>query len=229
MKMHFLLVGIVGTGLLILTPDAVAHGGAGGGTGHGGGPSAGHGGGAWGGHGHGAWAGRGGGSWTRHGDGAWAGRQGGAWAGHGHGAWAGHRGGAWAGHGRVAWGGHGHGFHHGGRFFGPGFGFFGYNYPWYYPGYSDYPYSAPYDGDPYFDSGYYGNTYYGIQDNENPDPRSSATKSLQNALARRGYYRGPIDGVFGPETSNAIRSFQTHQGLPVTGRPDSSLMRALQS
>ncbi|HWY93311.1 MAG TPA: hypothetical protein VNY04_10450 [Chthoniobacterales bacterium] len=35
MKMHCLLVGIIGTGLLMLTPDAVAHGGAGGGTGHG--------------------------------------------------------------------------------------------------------------------------------------------------------------------------------------------------
>jgi hypothetical protein len=34
MKMHCLLVGIIGTGLLMLTPDAVAHGGAGGGTGH---------------------------------------------------------------------------------------------------------------------------------------------------------------------------------------------------
>jgi hypothetical protein len=213
MKIHFLLVGIICTGLLMLTPNAVAHGGAGGGTGHGGGSSAGHGGGAWGGHGHGAWAGRGGGSWTRHGGGAWTGHQGGPWAGHGH----------------VAWGGHGHGFHRGGRFFGPGFGFFGYDYPGYYPGYSYYPYSAPDYGDPYYDSGYYGNTYYGNQSDENPDPRSSATKSIQTALARRGYYRGPIDGVFGPETRYAIRSFQAHQGLPVTGQVDGRLMRALQS
>ena len=40
---------------------------------------------------------------------------------------------------------------------------------------------------------------------------------IQAALAQRGYYRGPIDGVWGPETRNAIRSFQAHRGLPVTG------------
>ena len=59
MKMRYLLVGIIVTGLLILTPDAVAHGGAGGGAGHGGGHSGGHGGGSW--------AGRGGGAWGGHG------------------------------------------------------------------------------------------------------------------------------------------------------------------
>jgi hypothetical protein len=207
MKVRCLLVGIIITGLLMLTPDAVAHGGAGGGTGHGGGPSAGH----------------GGGSWVGHGGGAWGGHGHGGWAGRGGGSWTGHRPGTWGGHGRFAWGGHGHGFHHNGRFFGPGFGFFGYNYPWYYPGYPYYPYY----GDPGYDTGYYGDTYYGNQYYGNPDPRSSANKSLQTALARRGYYRGPIDGVFGPATRDAIRSFQEHQGLQVTGQVDSRLIRAL--
>jgi hypothetical protein len=211
MKMRCLLVGIIVTGLSMLTPDAVAHGGAGGGTGHGGGRSAGHGGGSR--------VGRGGGAWGGHGQGAWGGRSGGSWTGHG--------GGPRGGHGHFAWGGHGHGFHHNGRFIGPGFGFFGYGYPWY--GYPYYPYSAPYYGDPYYDSGYYGDTYYGNQYYERPDPRFSAIKSLQTALARRGYYRGPIDGVFGPETRDAVRSFQAHQGLPVTGQVDSRLIRALQS
>jgi peptidoglycan hydrolase-like protein with peptidoglycan-binding domain len=71
---------------------------------------------------------------------------------------------------------------------------------------------------------YYGNPYYG-----NSDPRSSATKALQAALARRGYYHGSVDGALGPETRNAIRSFQAHQGLPVTGQVDGRLIRALQS
>jgi hypothetical protein len=208
MKMLYLLVGIIVTGLFMLTPDAVAHGGGGGGGGHGAGHSGGHGGGSW--------AGRGGGAWGGHG--AWGGR-GGSWTGHG--------GGARGSHGRFAWGRSGHGFHRNGRFFGPGFGFFGYGYPWY--GYPDYPYSAPYYGDSYYDSGYYGDTYYGSQYYERPDPRLSATKALQTALARRGYYGGPIDGVFGPETRGAIRSFQAHQGLPVTGQVDSRLVRALQS
>jgi peptidoglycan hydrolase-like protein with peptidoglycan-binding domain len=46
-------------------------------------------------------------------------------------------------------------------------------------------------------------------------------------LAWRGYYSGRIDGVMGPETTGAIRSFQAHQGLPVTGQIDSGLMDAL--
>ncbi|MBV8176019.1 MAG: peptidoglycan-binding protein [Verrucomicrobia bacterium] len=56
----------------------------------------------------------------------------------------------------------------------------------------------------------------------------SATKAVQAALARRGYYRGPVDGAMGSETRSAIRSFQAHEGLPVTGQVDGRLMRALQ-
>jgi peptidoglycan hydrolase-like protein with peptidoglycan-binding domain len=33
--------------------------------------------------------------------------------------------------------------------------------------------------------------------------------------------------VMGPETRGAIRSFQAHQRLPVTGQVDSGLVRAL--
>ena len=150
----------------------------------------------------------------------------GAWGGHGHGAWGGHGRSAGGGHGRVAWGGHGHRFHHGGRFFSPGFGFYGFGYPWWwdYPGYPYDPYPSQYYGDPYYGDTYYGNPYYG-----NSDPRSSTTKALQAALARRGYYHGSLDGVWGPATRNAIRSFQAHQGLPVTGQVDGRLIRALQS
>jgi Putative peptidoglycan binding domain len=213
MKMQFLVPGIVATGLFLSTLG-VAHGGS------------------WGGHG------------------------GGSWGGHGGGSWGGHGGGSWGGHGHGFWGGRGHGFHRGGRFFGPGFGFYGYGYPWwwggYYPSYPYYPY--PYYGDPYYGDAYYGNPYYGNPYYGNPyygdpyygdtnygnpnygdryyenrDARSSATKAVQAALARRGYYRGSIDGALGPETRNAIRLFQAHQGLPVTGQLDGRLIRALQS
>jgi hypothetical protein len=202
MKTQFLLIGLISIALLGSTPVAVAHGRSGGGGGHGGGSG--------GGHGHGAWSG---------GHGAWSG-------GHGRGAWSGHGHGAWGGHGRVAWGGHGHRFHHGGRFFGPGFGFYGFGDPWWwgYPGYPDYPYPSQYYGDSYYGDTYYGNAYYG-----NSDPHASATKSLQAALAQRGYYHGSVDGVWGPQTRKAIRSFQADQGLPVTGQVDGRLIRALQS
>jgi hypothetical protein len=42
----------------------------------------------------------------------------------------------------------------------------------------------------------------------------------QVRLAKLGYYPGPIDGAFGPMTSQAIRSYQIDYGLPVTGRLD---------
>ena len=97
------------------------------------------------------------------------------------------------------------------------------------PYYGNPYYGNPYYGNPYYGSAYYGSAYYGNPNYENRDPRSSATKAVQAALARRGYYRGSIDGAFGPETRNAIRSFQAHQGLPVTGQMDGRLIRALQS
>jgi len=43
------------------------------------------------------------------------------------------------------------------------------------------------------------------------------TASVQQELARRGYYQGPIDGRLGPETRAAIRRYQQDRGLPVTG------------
>jgi len=172
---------------------------------------------------HGGWAGHGGG-WAGHGGGNWAGHGGGGWAGHGGGNWAGHRWGGWARHGGGNWG--------GGRFFGPGFGFYGYGYPWWWDwDYPYYPYPPyPYYPYPYYGyDAYYGNSYYGDPHYASRDPPSFTTKWIQTALARRGYYRGPIDGEIGPGTRNAIRSFQAHQGLPVTGQMDGRLIRALES
>jgi soluble lytic murein transglycosylase-like protein len=40
---------------------------------------------------------------------------------------------------------------------------------------------------------------------------------LQVALQARGFYRGPIDGIAGPQTAQAIRSFQHSAGLPTDG------------
>ena len=50
---------------------------------------------------------------------------------------------------------------------------------------------------------------------------------VQRALARRGYYRGGIDGDIGPGTRAAIRSYQYNRGLEVTGRIDGALLRSL--
>jgi Putative peptidoglycan binding domain len=132
-------------------------------------------------------------------------------------------------------------FFRGGRFFGPGFGFYGFGYPWWGGWWGwDYPY-YPYYG--YYGSGYYGdygsgdygsdpsygsNANYGGSRGSDQDPRFSTTRGVQAALAWRGYYSGRIDGVMGQETSEAIRSFQAHQGLPTTGRIDNATINALQ-
>jgi hypothetical protein len=51
--------------------------------------------------------------------------------------------------------------------------------------------------------------------------------ALQRALARMGYYRGPIDGDIGPGTRRAIMRFEQRNGMPVTGEVSGRLLRAL--
>ncbi|MEK6264807.1 MAG: LysM peptidoglycan-binding domain-containing protein [Clostridium sp.] len=42
-------------------------------------------------------------------------------------------------------------------------------------------------------------------------------KYLQTILVKLGYTAGPIDGIFGPKTDSAVRSFQKAYGLVVDG------------
>jgi len=44
-----------------------------------------------------------------------------------------------------------------------------------------------------------------------------AVKYLQESLTKLGYTPGPIDGIFGPKTEAAVRSFQKAKGLVVDG------------
>ena len=54
-----------------------------------------------------------------------------------------------------------------------------------------------------------------------------ADTAVQIALSRRGYYRGPTDGLIGSASEAAIRSFQEDNRLPVTGTVNRSLLQAL--
>jgi len=140
-------------------------------------------------------------------------------------------GGGGGGHGGGGHSGNFHGGFHGGRFyghgryfyggrFGRGFGYYGYGYgyPWWGWDYGYYPYS------------YYGydTDYNGSSDADDHGSQLNSPRAVQAALAWRGFYSGRIDGVMGPETRSAIRSFQAHQGLPVTGQIDNRLIDALQ-
>jgi Putative peptidoglycan binding domain len=102
-------------------------------------------------------------------------------------------------------------------FWGPDWwGWYGYPYYPYGYGYYDYDYS---DWGP----GYSYGPSYGDYGSDS----ASLAKDVQAELRRQGYYRGRIDGVIGPATREAIRSFQEDRGLPTTGRIDGALLHAM--
>ncbi len=119
---------------------------------------------------------------------------------HGHcGGWGGRWGGGWYGPG---WGGWGPpvsiGFSPG---WGPGY---------YYPSTSVIVSTQP--TDVFYKSGHTSN---------------SVLVKAQARLKNLGYYKGSVDGSFGPATRKAVEMFQGENGLPVTGRLDSQTLRQL--
>lgn len=56
---------------------------------------------------------------------------------------------------------------------------------------------------------------------------SAYTTALQQDLATAGYYQGDIDGVYGPQTLQAVEDLQSANGLPVTGTVDRATADAL--
>ena len=50
---------------------------------------------------------------------------------------------------------------------------------------------------------------------------------IQRALAARNLYRGAVDGIAGPETRLAIRTFERNWGLPTRGEPTEALLATL--
>jgi hypothetical protein len=57
-------------------------------------------------------------------------------------------------------------------------------------------------------------------------PASTLVRA-QARLANLGYYRGAVDGEFGPLTNRALTLYQADYGLPVTGRLDRATLRSL--
>jgi hypothetical protein len=53
------------------------------------------------------------------------------------------------------------------------------------------------------------------------------TAAAQQRLKDRGYYAGPVDGVMGPRTAEALRAYQRDRGFSATGRLDSQTASAL--
>jgi hypothetical protein len=98
-----------------------------------------------------------------------------------------------------------------GFWFGLDAGFF----PWDY-----YPYYA-YDYYPYdYYPGYYADVepYYNSEGVSSNTPVSDPTvTAVQTQLTQQGYYNGPVDGIFGQQTRDAVAKYQIAKQLDVTG------------
>jgi peptidoglycan hydrolase-like protein with peptidoglycan-binding domain len=52
-------------------------------------------------------------------------------------------------------------------------------------------------------------------------------RAVQQALQKKGFDPGPIDGVLGPQTEQAVRKFQEAYGINMSGRIDNQTLYAL--
>ena len=50
---------------------------------------------------------------------------------------------------------------------------------------------------------------------------------IQRELARRGYYEGTVDGLYGPRTDGAIRDFEQAAGLKPSVEPNEALLQSV--
>ena len=57
--------------------------------------------------------------------------------------------------------------------------------------------------------------------------RGSAVTTIQTKLKNWGYYNGSVDGVFGSQTTEAVRYFQSKNGLTADGIAGRATQRAL--
>ncbi len=62
-----------------------------------------------------------------------------------------------------------------------------------------------------------------------PGPRTPGEiiNDIQRELARRGYYEGSVDGLYGPRTDGAIRDFEQAAGLKPSTEPNEALLQAV--
>jgi hyperosmotically inducible protein len=56
---------------------------------------------------------------------------------------------------------------------------------------------------------------------------SGQVRAMQEALKSKGFDPGPIDGVYGPQTANAVKEYQRSENLSVTGRANPETLNKL--
>lgn len=95
----------------------------------------------------------------------------------------------------------------------------------------------PWDYYPYYTYDYYPYDYF-IGDSTDVPPAYQGTTSTapapdptvtaaQTELTQLGYYNGPVDGLFGPTTRDAVARYQMTQNLSVTGSLTPDTLQAL--
>ena len=60
-----------------------------------------------------------------------------------------------------------------------------------------------------------------------PDLDRENVRVVQSGLRDKGMNPGPIDGIVGPRTREAVRAFQTRYGMKPSGALDNQLLFAL--
>ncbi|MCO5322701.1 MAG: peptidoglycan-binding protein [Microthrixaceae bacterium] len=65
------------------------------------------------------------------------------------------------------------------------------------------------------------------EDQKALDQIKQFTAGLQSDLTTLGFFSGKIDGIYGPETVDAMQAFQKDVGLPETGLPDPPTQKAM--
>jgi hypothetical protein len=60
-----------------------------------------------------------------------------------------------------------------------------------------------------------------------PVQPSAAVEKLQQELGQLNYYEGPVDGIMGPQTIQAIKYLQRDASLPQTGQMNAATQAAL--
>jgi peptidoglycan hydrolase-like protein with peptidoglycan-binding domain len=60
-----------------------------------------------------------------------------------------------------------------------------------------------------------------------PRPRTDVISAIQRELARKRFYDGPVDGLYGPRTDTAIRDFHQASGRKTSGDADETMLRAI--
>ena len=95
----------------------------------------------------------------------------------------------------------------------------------------------PWDYYPYYTYDYYPYDYFIDDPTDVPPPYQGTTSvapapdpmvtAAQRDLAQLGYYSGPVDGLFGPTTRDAVARYQTDKNLSVTGSLTADTLQAL--